>query len=298
MPIAKDQVTIVLPVLNEEKAIGKVIEELRMEGYSNILVVDGYSTDRTVDIARGKGAEVVFQQVGGKSGAIKTAVERVDTLYILVMDGDYTYCAKDIERLLNHGKRYAQVIGVRDRVNMGLVHRFGNWVITRVFNLLFGVGLSDVCSGMYLLKTDVARELELRSGGFRAEVEIAAQMASGHSMTEVPIGYRCRIGKPRLSTWRQGFEILWSVLSMAGRYNPVFLFSSLAASAIVPAALSVGWALYQNFFLGRWEFNWLLFGSILFLFGALGLAVATVSILLKRMETRIMKRLERVGERG
>ena len=76
--MAKDQVTIVIPVLNEEKAIGQVIEELRMGGYSNILVVDGYSTDRTVD-----------------------------TPYMLVMDGDYIYCAKDVARLLNHSERYA-----------------------------------------------------------------------------------------------------------------------------------------------------------------------------------------------
>lgn len=57
----KDKVTIVLPVLNEEEAIGKVIEELRMEGYSNILVFDGYSKDRTVDVAKENGVQVLFQ---------------------------------------------------------------------------------------------------------------------------------------------------------------------------------------------------------------------------------------------
>jgi len=212
LPVAKDQVTIVLPVLNEEEAIGKVIEELRTEGYSNILVVDGYSKDRTVEVAKENGIELIFQHGGGKTGAVKTAIEHIKTPYLLFMDGDWTYCARDIERLLNHSERYAQIIGVRDRENICLVHRFGNWMITRTFNLLFGTGISDVCSGMYMLRAEVARGLELKSSGFRTEVEILAQTAAEHSVTEVPVSYRRRIGKPRLSTWRHGFDILRAVV--------------------------------------------------------------------------------------
>jgi len=293
---AKDKVTIVLPVLNEEEAIGKVIEELRVEGYSNILVVDGYSKDRTVEVAKENGVQLLFQHGSGKTGAVKTALEYVKTPFLLVMDGDWTYCAKDIERLLNHCERHAHVIGVRDREKMGSVHRFGNWVITRTFDLLFGTAFSDVCSGMYLLKTDVARELELRSGGFRTEVEILAQTIPECDVTEVPISYRRRIGKPRLSTWRHGFEILHCVIGLARRHNPVFLFSSLAAATMIPATLVIAWTLYLNFFVGRWEFNWLLFGSILFLFGGLGMAVATIALLLKRVERRILQRIEKENE--
>jgi len=212
---------------------------------------------------------------------------------MLVMDGDYTYCAKDIERFLNHAGRYAQVVGARNRAYMNWVHRVGNWMITCTFNLLLGAGLSDVCSGMYLLKTDVARKLELQSKGFRTEVEVVAQTVMHGNVTEVPVGYRPRVGKRKLSTWRHGLEILWSVFGLARSYNPVFLFSLLAALATVPAVLAVGWALYSWLFLGKWEFNWLLFGSILFLFGGLGWSVATVSILLKRMERRIMRSLRK-----
>ncbi len=107
------------------------------------------------------------------------------------------------------------------------------------------------------------------------------------------MGYRSRVGKRKLSTWRHGLGILSSVFGLARSHNPVFFFSLLAALASVPGALAVGWAVYSKFFLGRWEFNWLLFGSILFLFGALGWAVATVSILLKRMERRIMQSLKK-----
>jgi glycosyltransferase involved in cell wall biosynthesis len=167
MPIAKDQVTIVIPVKNEELAINLVIDELIQEGYDNILVVDGYSADKTLQIIEAKKGVTLIQQHGkGKTGAIKTAIENVTTPYMLILDGDYTYQAKDIQRLLNHCANYAHVIGVRDRKNIGLTHRFGNWIITKAFNLLMGTHLSDICSGMNLLKTDVAKNIELGSSHF------------------------------------------------------------------------------------------------------------------------------------
>ena len=291
MPVGKHQVTVVIPALNEEKAIGLVLDELFEAGFKNVLVVDGYSVDGTVKIAEGRGVRVIQQNGHGKTGALKTAVTYVDTPYMLVMDGDYTYCAKDIERFLNHADRYTHVIGVRDRKNISLVHRFGNWVITRTFNILFGNSLSDVCSGMYLLRTEVARRFEFGSKG--SEVEILAQSATGHGVTEVPISYRHRIGPSHLSTWRHGFQILRSTVSLARRYNPVFFFSALAAAAMIPAAFMVGYALCLNFFVGVWEFNLLLFGCFLFLFGALGLTVATIALLIKRMEKRILQRIEK-----
>ncbi|MEM2614940.1 MAG: glycosyltransferase family 2 protein [Nitrososphaerota archaeon] len=161
-PVSKDMVTVVIPTLNEEDSIGKVIDGLIAEGYRNILVVDGYSSDRTVKIAKSKGVEVVYQSGVGKAGAIATAIERVSTPYMLVMDGDCTYNPKDAERLLRLAKDYEGVIGYRsDRGNIPLLHRVGNWIISLIFSLVFGRRIKDPCSGMYLLRVDVARRLEL-----------------------------------------------------------------------------------------------------------------------------------------
>lgn len=294
MLIAKDQVTVVLPVLNEEKAIGLVLDEVKREGFGKILVVDGYSTDDTAAVVEGMGVTFVRQHGRGKGGALKTAVENVHTPFMLVMDGDHSYSAGDIGRFLDHAENYDQIIGARMEGRKGIprLHRFGNWVITEVFNLLMGTKLSDVCSGMYLLRTEKARGLEMESNGFDVEAEITAQMATGGKVTEVPITYKKRVGESKLSTWRTGLALLCSVVGLARRFNPVLLFSSLAAASLIPATLAVGWALYLNFFHGRWEFNWLLFGSILFLLGAQGLTVATISILLTRMEHRISQRIK------
>jgi dolichol-phosphate mannosyltransferase len=111
MPISPEDLTIVIPTLNEREAIGFVLDELRQEGYENVLVVDGYSTDGTPDVARERGATVVFQHGAGKAGAIKTALEHVKTPYMLVMDGDHSYDPKDIKRLLAYAANYDEVIG-------------------------------------------------------------------------------------------------------------------------------------------------------------------------------------------
>ena len=295
IPISKDQLTIVIPVKNEELAISLVIDELIQEGYGNILVVDGYSADNTLKITGTKKGVTLIQQHGkGKTGAIKTAIENVTTPYMLIIDGDYTYPAKDIQRLLNHCANYAQVIGVRDRKNIGLIHRFGNWVITKSFNLLMGTHLSDICSGMYLLRTDVARNIELGSRNFATEVEIAAQTVADYEVTEVPIGYRRRLGEAKLS-WRNGFEILSAVVGLARKYNPVLLFLAFSASSIIPAIIILVWVVFSQFTIGVWHSGWALLGVMLLLFASQSLVVATLVLLLKRVEKRIIQRVEKVN---
>jgi hypothetical protein len=224
--------------------------------------------------------------------AVKTAIENVTTPYLLVIDGDYTYPAKDIARLLNHGTNYGEVIGVRDRSNMPKIHRFGNWVITNVFDLLFGTGLSDVCSGMYLLKTDVARELELSSGGFITEVEIASQAVITSDVTDVPIGYRRRVGESKLSA-RYGLNILSAVLRLAWKFNPVLLFSAIASLAMLPALGILGWVILEQISFGIWHSGLALVAVLLLLFASQAFAVATISALAKRMEQRITRKISK-----
>jgi len=293
-PVSKQDLTIVIPTKNEEGAIGKVIDELRQEGYQNIMVVDGYSTDRTPEIVLEKNVELIRQHGKGKTGAVKTAIERVTTPYMLLIDGDFTYPAKDVEHLLAHCSSYAQVIGVRDKKHISRVHQFGNKIITSTFNLLFGVGIADVCSGMYLLNTQVARELELSSKGFITEVEIASQTAAHHNITDVPIGYRERIGKSKLSTIN-GFGILTSTIKLSWKHNPILFFSTLASSVILPALGILCWVLYRQYIAGVWHSGWALIGVLMLLFATQAIGVAAMSALMKRMEKRITQRVKKDG---
>jgi glycosyltransferase involved in cell wall biosynthesis len=291
--IAKDQVTIVIPVKNEEQAIKLVIDELSEEGYSNILVVDGYSSDKTTQIIKEKTkVKFIEQHGGGKTGAVKTAIEHVTTPYLVVIDGDYTYLAKDIQRLLNHCANYAQVIGVRNKENISRTHRFGNWIITKSFNLLMGTSLSDICSGMYLLKTDVARNMELGSKNFATEVEIAAQTVGEEGITEVPVGYRRRLGRAKLS-WRNGFGILLSIIGLARKYNPLLVFSAFSILSIIPATIVLTWVVYRQFVFGIWHSGWALMGVMLLLFASQALSITTMVLLVKRTEKRIIQQIRK-----
>jgi len=293
--VGKDDITVVLPTLNEEEAIERVIRELKQTGYRNILVVDGYSTDGTVKVAESNGAYVVFQHSSGKCGAVETAVENLKTPFMLVMDGDYTYDPKDIDSFLAHAEMYDQIIGVRanGRENIPLLNRFGNWLITKVFNTLMGTKLSDVCSGMYLISSDAANRLELNTKGFDVEVEIVAQTATDGRVTEVPIAYRKRVGSQKLSSWRHGFQIVRTVFGLARRYNPALFFSGLVALAVVPASFILGWVVLEVVLYGVWHSGYALTGLMLLVLASQGLTVAAISLLLRRMEKRIIKQTNR-----
>jgi len=289
---ASQNLTVVLPALNEEDAIEQVLAELREAGYGRILIVDGHSVDRTVELAAQQGAQVIVQEGTGKAGAIRTAIRRVDTPYLLFMDCDHTYDPKDIRRLLDSIDRYDMVIGTRKegRSNIATVNRLGDWVITKTFNYLLGADLIDVCSGMYLLRTERAKTLDLTAGGFSVEADIVSQVLMQGPIAQVPVSFRKRLGKAKLARWRDGLRILRSVFILARRHNPMFLFFYLAIGAGLPASLLLLWVAYENLFRGVWHSGYALFGGILILASFQCFTLAAFAVMLKRMERRIERR--------
>ena len=291
--IGKNLVTIVLPALNEEQAIGPVISELKDEGYDNILVIDGYSTDNTPNVLRSLGVRTIQQHGKGKTGAIRTAIDHVVTPYFIVMDADYTYSARDIERFLVHAHNYSEILGARkaSKNSFAMTHMVGNRIITSVFNFLIGTRLSDVLTGMYMLRTEDARNLHFHTGGFNVEVEITSQLAQEGGVTEVPIRYRERIGKQKLSTWRDGLLITSSIFRLARDYNPAFLFSVLAGLLGIPGIGILGWVFFERYAMGVMHIGWAIAGAVLLLFAAISVSAGTLSLLMKRMETRLSRRI-------
>ncbi len=287
-------VTIVIPTLNEQEAIGRVLDELFSIGLKNILVVDGYSSDGTLDTAKKYPISVIFQHGKGKTGALKTAFEKVKTPYMILMDGDFTYDPSCIHRFLEHMQSYDQIIGARnldDKKNMSVLHKLGNKIITKTFNALMGTSLSDLCCGMYALRTEIAKNMDLSSTGFDVEAEIAAQIAFSGRITEIPINYRQRIGKQKLSTWKHGFKILNTILKLAMTYRPSVFYSIIVS---ITSLLGIGilantvieWSLTKTL-----SVPWLLIGisilSIAIHFAGVGLEAK----MLRRMELRIIRRL-------
>jgi dolichol-phosphate mannosyltransferase len=290
----KDDVTVLIPTLNEEEAIEKVIREVRECGFKNILVVDGYSEDRTVEIARSLGAKVVYQSGHGKAMAVKTGLEIVETPWILVMDGDGSYDPRDIDRMVETAveRDCDEVIGYRtDRRNIPLLHRFGNKVISTLISLLMGHRVKDPCSGIYLLRSDFAKHLEVVATGFDVEVEIVCQSISHGRVAEVPVRYRRRIGESKLKSWTAGFRIILTALKISWLYNPVLLFSTLGSLVGVGGLAILIWQLYMRYIFGEkaWSIGWTWLGLVLLILGVNAFTLAIISLMLKRMERRLVQ---------
>jgi len=291
--VSPDEVTVVIPTLNEAEGIGQVIDDLRHEGFSNILVVEGRSRDRTSQIASEKGAFVVLQHGTGKAGAIRTALDIVSTPYMAVMDGDCTYHASDLRNLLPYAKDYVEVIGSRrkGRENIPRINRLGNLLVSKAFKLLLSCPVNDVLSGMYLVRTDILKSEELSSQSFDIEVEIATTMASSGKVTEVPIEYGSRKGQQKLDS-RQGFRILGTLFWMTYYESPLVLFGLLSSILAVPALGLLGWVAYEALAAGIFHSGIALFGVMLLLLGSQGMAVALMSLVTKRSEHRLRRAMQ------
>ncbi len=295
-------VTVVIPTLNEEEAIGSVLDEVINIGIpkNNIIVVDGHSTDKTRDIASAKGVRVILQEGKGKTDAIKTAIKYVNTPTTLLMDGDYTYPASHIPDLvgkINEG--YDLVIGRRNPVSgaQNPVFSFGNKILSKTFNLLYGIRLDDVLSGMYAVKTSILRELFYVSRGFGIESEIVAHVAStGGRIAEVPIHYRPRLGVKKLGV-RHGFQILKEMIRLAWYYNPTLIIFALGVLfLLIPGLILTGYVAYEYLVYGVKYYVKGLIAVALTTGGIVSLSLTFITIYLKRMEIRILKQIRDVKE--
>ena len=287
--VLRDKVTVVIPTLNEEQAIGELVNEVKGRGYVKVLVVDGYSKDATLETAENSGAQVILQHGKGKAGALLTAFRAVETPYILVMDGDGSYDPGDIDKFLRFMNDFDFIKGAREKNgNMSSLHKIGNAIITKTFNLLFGISIADICSGMYMLKTDTVRNISFEKHPLTVEQELAAEIAlSSGRITNIPVQYRKRVGgKSKTNTWRQGFRDLATNFDLARTYNPILLFSFLASIALIPATLLLGYASYLDLFLGQYHQGYFLASLLFFVLGGQGLTVATIAAMFRRIERK------------
>jgi dolichol-phosphate hexosyltransferase len=214
-----ETVAIVIPTLNEARAISKVINQVPVDELLNVgltpttYVVDGHSTDNTIDIARKMGARIIIQEGRGKGAAIRTAFQFIHADYVIMVDGDDTYPLDVVPLMVQLLKTYDVVIGSRlkGRIEPGAMTRVnlvGNALLTLLARLLFNVKISDVCTGLWGFRRDAIRRLELASSGFELEADLFAEsVLKGSRIAEIPIKYRARHDRPKLASLRDGLKI-------------------------------------------------------------------------------------------
>jgi glycosyltransferase involved in cell wall biosynthesis len=214
------EVCVILPALNEEDTIGMVIDEIPMEeierrGYKvNVMVVNNGSTDRTEEIAREKGAQVICEPRRGKGMARRAGFEAMACDFVFILDSDYTYPAVHIPSMLEELEEGCDVVmGSRLKGRMAegamtLLNLVGNHLLALMANVLYGTRISDPCTGCWGLRAEVVKELKLEARGFDIEVNMLTEIArNGYRIAEVPIDYRRRGTRTKLNSLRDGFRI-------------------------------------------------------------------------------------------
>ena len=214
------KVSIILPALDEEEAVGKVIDEIPKKdmeerGYRvEILVVDNGSTDRTREIAETKGAKIIVEPIKGKGRAVRTAFESVSGDFIFMLDADYTYPATYIPQMLEALEEGYNVVlgsrlkGQRAEGAMSKLNLIGNRLLAFIANTLYGTRISDLCTGYWGLTREVVENLELDATGFQLEANMFTEIAKkGYRIAEVPILYRRRLTPAKLSSLEDGLRI-------------------------------------------------------------------------------------------
>ena len=214
---------LIIAALNEAPGIGLTIAEMKDTlGEIPVLVVDGRSSDRTVEIAKNLGAKVVCQDGVGKGDALAKALEHADLNvdYIILTDADYTYPAEYVPamiRVLEENPLVGMVCGNRlnghvDKEVLHGVFHIGNRLLALAHNMLNGVPLQDPLTGLRAIRAEVLRGWLVKSKGFDIEVELNHLVERrGFTIREIPICYRARLGEKKLKI-SHGFTILKRIL--------------------------------------------------------------------------------------
>jgi hypothetical protein len=180
-----------------------------------VIVVDTNSTDKTVEIAKSKGAKIVNEPRRGYGRAYKTGFAHARGDIIVTLDGDMTYPAEKINELVDvlisedlDFISCDRLTNLRKNV-MSFQHRFGNRVLTISANLLFRLNMKDSQSGMWVFRRTILDDLELTSDkmSFSEEIKIETQI-KGFKFKEIPIDYKPRKGEVKLRTWQDGLSNL------------------------------------------------------------------------------------------
>lgn len=206
-------ITILLPTYNEEKAIGGTIKQVQNVSKEwKIVVVDSYSKDKTVEIAKSLGAEIVSVKERGKGKAVKVAFEQINSDYLIMLDADSTYSPNDIPAVIKALGTAEVVLGSRfagkiEKGAMAGLNGFGNKFITKTAAVLYNTRITDVCTGMWGFTKKAYKTMDITAPHFELEVNFFIELKKKNlKMVEIPISYSARLGEKKLNVLH-GLEI-------------------------------------------------------------------------------------------
>ncbi len=238
------RVAVLVPCYNEEVAIGQVVREFRSALPDAVVYVyDNNSQDRTIAVAREAGAVVRSERLQGKGNVIRRMFADIEADAYVLVDGDATYDAASAPAMLE-----LLLAGGLDMVNGTRVstseaayrpgHVLGNRVLTGIVRTIFGNRITDMLSGYRVFSRRFVKSFPALSSGFETETEFTVHaLELSMPIGEVPTPYRDRPAgsASKLSTLRDGFRILGTIIRLVKEERPLQFFSVAGACLLAVA---------------------------------------------------------------
>jgi len=219
------KVSVIIPAYNEEEALPFVLQELPRRQVSEVIVVDNGSTDRTFAVAQAAQVKVVFEPRRGYGQACQAGLRALapDVEVIVFLDGDHADYPEDLPTLLAPIEQGVADLVIGSRVlghvapgSLSPQQRFGNWLACSLIAFRFGRRFTDL-GPFRAIRHEALEQLALRDASFGWNVEMQLKaLKRGFRIVEVPMRYRLRIGRSKISgtisgTIRAGVGILGTI---------------------------------------------------------------------------------------
>jgi glycosyltransferase involved in cell wall biosynthesis len=248
-------IAVLVPCYNEARTIRSVVSAFRDAlPRAAIYVYDNNSSDGTATLAREAGAIVRFELLQGKGNVVRRMFADIEADIYVLVDGDDTYDAAQapslIEALLEGRLDYVngrRVSTGSDAFRTG--HRFGNWLLTSLVAAMFGNRLNDMLSGYKVLSRRFVKSFPALASGFETETELAVHALDLRMpMAEIETPYKERPpgSASKLSTFRDGYRILQTILLLVKEERPLQFFAGIFA-LLALTSIGLAWPIVLEF---------------------------------------------------
>jgi len=250
--ISNKQVSIILPVYNEEANIRETFDKLliSVEAHNlacEIIVVDDGSKDRTVQLIKEYPVKIIQHEYNkGYGAALKTGIRCAQYGIIAISDADGTYPVERIPELVSFINNHDMVVGARSYINLPLVRRPAKWILNKYANYLVHYKIPDLNSGMRVFRKDVFDKFRgMLPNGFSFTTTITlALLSNDYRVKYVPIDYFKRGGKSKIRPIRDTVNFFSLVTRVSLYFNPLRVFIPIALSLLFLGLVFLGHDIY------------------------------------------------------
>jgi len=301
-------IAIAIPCYQEEKTIARVVADFKRElPAAKVYVFDNNCTDRTAEFARAAGATVIREKRQGKGHVVATMFEVIAEDILVMVDGDGTYDATAVHRLLE-----PVLVGDADMTVAARLQQYsdksfrkfhvaGNQLVCWIINRMFKASISDIFSGYRAFTRECALNIPITSRGFDVETELTVQSLYRGAVVreiEAPYGERPTGSFSKLRTIPDGIRVLLRLFLLMRSYKPLTLFGSvflvLTLASLAAGTLPFLELIEEHRVVSRASaivsISFFMLASVSL---ALGLVLSSVNQRLLELERVIIKRINR-----